>query len=311
MGGPGISVAPGARRRLQRARLEALAFLLITAGLLGAIDRGARLLGPVLIVIPALAGVRLVRAWWRDLAAQWFVAEIVLVASGWALFASAFAGLQYLSFTLIPGAFLVEVEFGRLVAPQYQAEWRRDSSEVGAVLAGLETALRVLRAEAPPALAPDTAYPLAAGGSVLLRERCAAVLTEERCPWQLLVTPAPGAPAIELAIEAPGEGRRSSRAALERQLDQQAAPLRREVGALSRKLANPDTFVQPRIADLLYDTAIAFSGRDSGVFVPVGPVARLFHVLESLASYLLFGIVVSRVATAAGSRVQSAGGRSG
>jgi hypothetical protein len=55
----------------------------------------------------------------------------------------------------------------------------------------------------------------------------------------------------------------------------------------------------------LHDTAIAFSGRDSVVFVPISALARAFKVLESLASYLLFGIAVSRAATAAGSRLSA------
>jgi len=61
------------------------------------------------------------------------------------------------------------------------------------------------------------------------------------------------------------------------------------------------------VADFLYDTAIAFSGRDSGVFVPIGALARIFKVVESLASYVLFGIVVSRVAAARRARAVDAG----
>lgn len=280
---------------------QSLAALLITAGLVAALDAGARMLGPVLIVVAALSGVRAVRAWWLDLDEQWFAAEIVLVTAGWALFASAFAGIQYLSFSLIPEAFFVEADYGRLVSPRYRAEWLRDSTRVGSTLADLETAKGLLHAEGPGTLVQDTIYPLADGATVKVGEQCEVLGLEERCPWQLVITPAAGGRPIELAIEAPeADHPLLHREALERQLDREAERLRREISVLRPKLADPAAFVQPRIADFLYDTAIAFSGRDSGVFVPIGTLARVFHVLESLASYLLFGIVVSRVAAAAG-----------
>ena len=126
-----------ARRRLRRALWQSLAALLITAGLVAALDAGTRMLGPVLIVVAALSGVRGVRAWWLDLDERWFAAEIVLVTAGWALFAAAFAGIQYLSFSLIPEAFFVEADYGRLVSPRYRAEWLRDSTRVGATLIGV------------------------------------------------------------------------------------------------------------------------------------------------------------------------------
>jgi hypothetical protein len=304
---PPVSAYPAGRpahRRLRRAIWESLAALLVTAGLVAALDAGARMLGPVLIVLAALSGVRAVRAWWLGLDEQWFAAEIVLVTAGWALFAAAFAGVQYLSFSLIPGAFFVEVDYGRMVSPRYRAEWLRDSSRAGGRLEELETAMRLLRTEGPATLAQDTTYRLPTGGTLEVREQCEVLLTDERCPWQLVAMPAPGGRAIELVIDAPPEGRRLiPRKALERELERETGRFRREISALGRKLADPAAFVQPRIADFLYDTAIAFSGRDSGVFVPIGALARVFHVLESLASYLLFGIVVSRVAAAAGARL--------
>ena len=297
-----------ARRRLRRAIYESLACLAITAGLVAALEAGARVLGPLLIVVAALAGVRAVRAWWLDLDEQWFAAEVVLVTAGWALFASAFAGLQYLSFSLIPGAFFVEVDYGRMVSPRYRAEWLLDSTRAGGTLRAFEAAAALLSAGGPDGLAQDTTYAFPNGATLRLSERCEALLPGERCPWQLEITTGTGARTLELLLDPPEEGQRLlSRGVLQRALAQATDRLRHEVNALGRKLANPEAYVQPRIADFLYDTAIAFSGRDSGVFVPIGPVARLFHVLESLASYLLFGIVVSRVAAAAGARMRESG----
>jgi hypothetical protein len=304
MGAPAIPATGPAHRRLRRAVFESLAALLITAALVGAVERGAHMLGPVLIVVAALAGIRAVRAWWRDLEEHWYGAEIVLVTSGWALFAAAFAAIQYLSFSLIPGAFFVDVEYGKLVSPRYRAEWLQDSSRAGTALAELDTAIHLLQSGGPAALARDTTYLLPNGATLKVGEQCELSLTEERCPWQLSVVPGPGARPLELSIEAPEAGGQSlQRKHLQGELAPRADPLRREVAALTRKLADPAAFVQPRIADFLYDTAIAFSGRDSGVFVPIGALARVFHVLESLASYLLFGIVVSRVASATGERL--------
>jgi hypothetical protein len=297
VGGPG-------RRRLRRATGEALIALAVTGALVAGLDAGARMLGPVLIVVPALAGIRAVRAWWRGLGEQWFAAEIVLVASGWALFAAAFAGVQYLVFSLIPGAFFVDADYGRTVSPRYHAEWLRDSTRTGGRLTALDSALRLLRAHGPANLAPDTPYALAGGSVVMVREQCEVLLSAERCPWRLTMAPGPGGRAVDLLLEAPPEGQRFiARRDVEREIEQGGRQVSQEIGELGRKLADPGAFVQPRIADFLYDTAIAFSGRDSGVFVPVGALARMFHVLESLASYLLFGIVVSRVAAAAGPRL--------
>jgi hypothetical protein len=60
------------------------------------------------------------------------------------------------------------------------------------------------------------------------------------------------------------------RAEIERQLHGETQKFRQQVDLLGRKLADPAAHVQPRIADFLYDMVIAFSGRDSGVFVPIG-----------------------------------------
>lgn len=78
--------------------------------------------------------------------------------------------------------------------------------------------------------------------------------------------------------------------------------LRTELAELGRRLADPASFVQPRIVDTLYDTGVALSGNDAGVFVPISPLARFCKVVEFLASLLLFGTVVSRVSAAASSR---------
>ena len=303
-----LAGAGTARRRLWRAIIEASLALLVTAVLVVAIERGARLLGPVLIVVAALSGIRAVQAWWRDLDEQWFLGEIILVTSGWALFAGAFAGLQYLSFTLLPGAFFVEVDYGKLVSPRYHAEWQRDSSRAGSRLSGIELGLTLVQGDTAERFAKDSVYQAKSGSSLKLVERCDLALVDESCPWRLLLSDSTGH-RVELDVEAPEAGQSFvSRKGLEHALGTEAARLARELDALGRKLADPAAFVQPRIADFLYDTAIAFSGRDSGVFVPIGALARAFHVLESLASYLLFGIVVSRVAAAASSRLGRAGG---
>lgn len=78
--------------------------------------------------------------------------------------------------------------------------------------------------------------------------------------------------------------------------------LRDELAEDIRRLNDPAAYVQPGIVDFLYDTGVAFSGNDAGVFVPISPLARLCKVIEFLASLLLFGIVVSRISAAGSSR---------
>lgn len=98
-----------------------------------------------------------------------------------------------------------------MVSPRYRAEWLRDSSRAGGTLVELERAMRLLRTEGAPTLAQDTTYPLPTGATVKVREQCEVLLTNERCPWQLVVTPGPGARAIEIVIEASAEAHRITR----------------------------------------------------------------------------------------------------
>lgn len=128
---------------------------------------------------------------------------IVLVTAGWGLFTAVFAADQYLSFSLIPRAFFVELDDGRMVSPRHRADWLRDSSPAGAALPELEAAMHLLRTEGPPTLTQNTTYPLPNGATVKVREQGEVLL-------------------IELVIEAPAEGHRLiPRQPLERELERE------------------------------------------------------------------------------------------
>jgi hypothetical protein len=265
--------------------------------------RGGALAGPALIIVGSFWGAKALRDWWRHLDEEWFVAEVALVSTGWALLAGAFAAVQYVAFSVAPGAFYVDVDYAKLVSPRYRVVWARDSSRTAAALADVERAAQVLHG-APHALVLDSVYPLGRGASGQLTERCEAQLPLEQCPWQVLVVLAPGAKPIEIAIAGPeGDGGRLSGAELQQQLSGEMGRLRGDLADYGRRMADPAAFVQPRIMDFLYDTGVAFSGNDADVFVPISALARICKVVEFLASLLLFGIVVSRISAAAGARI--------
>jgi hypothetical protein len=89
-----------------------------------------------------------------------------------------------------------------------------------------------------------------------------------------------------------------ARAALLDQVGRTASRRRLELADLRRRLANPSLYVEPRMVDFLYDTVIAFAGRESGIFIAFGTLPRLVRILEDLASYVLFGILVARASAA-------------
>lgn len=277
----------------------AVASILVTGGLVALVDAGARILGPVLIVFGALAGLAAVRAWWANLSEQWFAAEIVLVTAGWALFGASFATIQYLVFSFLPSALHVDPELGRLIAAPYQAEWARDSTQAAMALGNHQIALTALENDLPDRLATDTTYQAGALATVSFSEQCDEPVAVERCPWRIVLA-RPSALPVELAVGAPEPGATYlAKAHVAGRLRQEAERHEATLAKYFHGSDAPVRPVRPRIADFLYDTAIAFSGRESGVFVPLSALARAFKVLESLASYILFGVVVSRVAAAA------------
>jgi hypothetical protein len=289
---------------------QATAALGFTTVLVAAVDTGAKFLGPALILVGSLCGAKALRDWWRHLAEEWFVAEVALVSMGWALLAGAFATIEYVVFSIAPHAFYVDVDYARLVSPQYRLAWARDSSRTAATLADVDRSAQLLRAAAPASLVLDSVYRLSGGATAQLSERCEAQLPLEECPWKVVVVPAPGASPIEIAIAAPhGDRPELPGVELQQQLSGESARLRSELAEYRRRLADPAAFVQPSIVDFLYDTGVAFSGNDAGVFVPISVLARICKVLEFLASLLLFGIVVSRISAAAGARSRAAASR--
>src|SRR5512142_3200935 len=99
------SETPSAGRRALRTALwQSGLGLALTAGLVAAVDGGARLLGPPLIVLSSFAGLKALRDWWRHLDEEWFAAEIALVSAGWVLIAAAFATIQFVAFSVAPSA---------------------------------------------------------------------------------------------------------------------------------------------------------------------------------------------------------------
>lgn len=297
-----VSESTPGRRALRVAIWRSMTALAVTVGLVAAVDAGARILGPALILVGAYWGVRALTDWWHHLDEGWFLAEVVLVSIGWALLAGAFATAQFLVFSFAPDAFYVDADYAKLVSPRYVADWGRDSARAAASLADLDRVDHALNTGAPPALVLDSLYPLAGGATGQVTERCEDQLPLEKCPWQVTVVPVSGAKPIEFPIAPPeGDRRRLSLSELDRQLRQEIARLQGEVREQAKRMSNPAAFVQPRIVDFLYDTGVAFSGNDAGVFVPISVLARICKVIEFLASLLLFGIVVSRV-SAAGAR---------
>jgi hypothetical protein len=293
---------PG-RRALRGALWRAALTLAVTIGLVAAVDRDARILGPALIVVGAYGGAKALHDWWRHLDAEWFLAETVLVTLAWAMFAGAFAAIQYVAFAVAPDAFYVDTDYAKLAAPRYRAGWVRDSSRAAATQADLDRAAALVAGGARRSLVLDSVYDLGQGASGQLAERCEEQLPMEQCRWQLVVVPAPGSTPIVIPLRGPGGDQRTlTTAELRQQLGAEQARVRQELAELDRRLADPAGFVQPRIVDFLYDTGIAFSGNDAGVFVPISPLARFCKVVELLASLLLFGIVVSRISAAASSR---------
>lgn len=299
------SETPSAGRRALRTALwQSGLGLALTAGLVAAVDGGARLLGPPLIVLSSFAGLKALRDWWRHLDEEWFAAEIALVSAGWVLIAAAFATIQFVAFSVAPSAFYVDVDYARLVSPRYRLEWARDSARTAAALGDVEGAAQALGTGALRWLVLDSVYALGGGATGQLVEHCTVQLPLERCPWQVVVVLSPRRKPIEIPVTASESDReRLSGAELQRQLSGELARLRRELADYGRRLADPAAFVQPRIVDFLYDTGVAFSGNDAGVFVPISALARICKIVEFLASLLLFGIVVSRVSAAAGERV--------
>jgi len=286
------------RAALSRAMWLSLVALAAAAGLMVAVDRGATLLGPVLLVVGGWAGTRTLRTWWRHLNEEWFLAELVLVTASWALFGTAFAALQYLVLSFAPSAFHVDVDYARAAAPRYRVHWLRDSVRIGRVVADYDRAA-VLVAGGPEVWSTDSVTPLLGGERIALRASCEELVVDRECTWRLDLTRGVGADWQSIPVTAPiAADKRVTRAALGRAIEATAAEHRMALADVTAKLANAAGSIQPRIGDLFYETAIAFSGRDSGIFAPVGAAARLFKMLESLASYLLFGIVVSRVAAA-------------
>ena len=277
----------------------AAAGVLVTGGLVALVDAGARILGPVLIVFGALAGQGAIRAWWTNLAEQWFAAELVLVTAGWAQFGASFAAIQYLVFSFMPGALHVDPELGRFIAGPYLAEWAHDSTQAAVALGTHQVVLSALENGPPDRLAADTSYQAGTLTTVTLSEQCDDPIAAERCPWRLVLA-RPDVPPIELTVGAPDPGATSlARAAVVGHLRKEARRLEAALAKYDHPIGTTPGEVRPRIADFLFDTAIAFSGRESGVFVPLSALARVFKVIESLAGYLLFGVVASRVAAAA------------
>lgn len=304
MSQPSSASESGAGRRALRVAIwKAAAALGVTVGLVAAVDAGARAVGPGLILIGAYWGVRALRDWWRHLDEEWFIAEVALVSLGWALLAGAFAAVQYVAFSFAPDAFYVDADYARLVSPSYRAGWARDSSRTAAALADVERAGQLLERGGPSSLVLDSSYALGDGASGQVVERCEDQLPLERCDWEAVVVPAPGAKPIGITFIAPEGGSRSvSVEDLQRHLQGEMARLRDELAEYARRLANPPAFVQPGIVDFLYDTGVAFSGNDAGVFIPISALARISKGVEFLASLLLFGMVVSRISAAASAR---------
>lgn len=297
--------SPHGRRALRRAVWHSAAALVVTAGLVAAVNAGARILGPAVILVGSYSGAKALRDWWRHLDEEWFLAEVALVSMGWGLLAGAFATVQYVAFSIAPDAFYVDADYAKIVSPGYRVIWARDSSRVAATLADVDRAAKLLHAGGPASLVLDSLYTLGGGASGQLTERCEDQLPLERCPWQVAVIMAPGATPIEIGIAAPdGDGRSLSAAELQRQLEGEKARLGDNLADYARRMADPAAFVQPGIVDFLYDTSVAFSGNDAGVFVPISALARTCKVIEFLASLLLFGIVVSRISAAAGARAR-------
>lgn len=279
----------------------ALASCVVTASLVVAVDLGATVLGPVLIVVGALAGGKALSSWWHHLKQEWFLAELVLVSASWSLFGAAFAGLQFLVLGFVPGAFFVDADYAQAAAPRYRRPWTRDSIRASQGWADYSEAIDLV-IDGPGTFEVDSIVVLPGGERVTLRDSCHDSSLEFDCDVRLEIGRLAPTPSLSLAIDRDGTADgRISRDRLVRDLRDRATGHRLELAAASEKLRDPAAHIQPRIGDLLYETAIAFSGRDSGIFAPIGAVARLFKVIESLASYLLFGIVVSRVAAAAGS----------
>ena len=292
------------RRALTRAMWLAVGSVLVTGGLVAMVDAGARILGPILIVFGALAGQAAVRAWWANLAEQWFAAELVLVTAGWALFAASFAAIQYLVFSFIPGALHVDPDLGRLIEAPHQAEWTRDSTQEAMALGNHQAVLSVLGSELPNRLVADTTYRAGALATITLSEQCDDPIAAERCPWKLVLA-RPNVQPIQLIIRAPERGVGGlARVDVARRIEEEARRREAALAKFSHDVGGSARPIRPRIADFLYDTAIAFSGRESGVFVPLGALARTFKVIESLASYILFGVVASRVAAAAATELK-------
>lgn len=138
----------------------------------------------------------------------------------------------------------------------------------------------MVRASGRQTYALDSLYPLGGDGAAQIVENCEDQTLFERCPWQAVLTMAPGAE-------------------LEHRLDEEMTRLRGELADYAQRMVDPAPFVQPGIADFLYDTAVAFSGNDAGIFVPISVLARVCKIIEFLASLLLFGAVVSRLWAAA------------
>ena len=294
-----VSVSPG-RQAMRRAMWHGTAALAVATALIAAVDAGARQLGPALVLVGAYWGARSLREWWKHLDEQWFLAEVALVSLGWVLLAGAFATGQYVAFSLAPGAFYMDPEYARLVSPRYRLTWARESTRTAAGLGALERARPLLLAGARASFALDTVYEVGGGVTARLTERCDDQALLENCPRRLLVRLRPGAPPILVDVApAQGEDRSLSAADLQGELAREVDRQRGRLTDYARRLADPAAFVQPELLDFLYDTAVAFSGNDAGIFVPTGALARACKIVEFLASLLLFGAVVSRLSTAA------------
>jgi hypothetical protein len=279
-------------QELRNAVLVTTLAFAVALGLAAAVDRGARVLGPVLIVVGSLGGGFALRTWWRHTRERWFVGELALVIQGWGLLACAYASLQYLAFSFIGGAYRIDVDYGKLIAPEFNALWRRDSAQAAGLLHETDVVIQVLRDVPRERLMLDTSYALASGDRVKVAESC---LTPAQCEWTLQLKPIDGRRSVELPIRGPDEeASEISVPELRLELQKSARALRAEIAAYGARLADPVAHLEPRIADFLYDTIIAFAGRESGVFVPIGALPRFFRVIADLASFLLFGIVVAR-----------------
>jgi hypothetical protein len=287
---------PPRRQELRRAiGVTATAFA-VAMGLVWAVDAGARLMGPALIVVGAVGGGYALRAWWRHLDQRAFPAEVALVALGWGLLAASYAGLQFLAFSFLGGAYRIDVDYRTLIAPEFTAAWRNDSLRAATTLEATEAAIRALDGSELPSVAVGTSYRLTGGATAKIVERC---LTPAGCEWRLEVAPGGGDRPIDVGINGPDEGARGIPGhELLADLKHSANGLRREVAAYGRRLTDPASHVEPRVVDFWYDTIVAFAGRESGVFVAVGALPRAFRVIADLASFILFGIVVARASTA-------------